>query len=57
MNNIDEQIRKIEYALDNREEMKTLRENARKTIVENYALKDLLPKHLENIKAIANKNF
>lgn len=52
---IDEQIRKIEFALENKEEMKRLRENARKTIVENYALKDLLPKHLENIKAIATK--
>lgn len=55
--NIEEQVRKIEFALDNRELMKSLRINARKTITENYALKDLLPKHLEYIKSVANSKY
>lgn len=52
---IDQQVEKIEYALDNKDKMQELRYNARKTIVNNYALKDLLPKHIEYIKSIANK--
>ena len=53
--NIDEQVQKIEYALDNRDKMLPLRKNARKLIVEKYALKDLLPKHIENIRNLAGK--
>lgn len=45
-----ELVKKIEYTLENKEKMKTLRQNARKTIVENYALKDLLPQHIDYIK-------
>lgn len=51
---IDEQVTKIEFALDNKSLMKPVRENARRTIVENYALKDLLPEHIKYIKSIAN---
>lgn len=51
--NINEQVEKIEYALDHKEEMKPIRENARATIVENYNLKNLLPKHIEYVKSIA----
>lgn len=51
--NIDEQVERIEYALDNKNKMEALRHNARKTIVDNYALKDLLPKHIEYIKSLA----
>lgn len=51
---IDEQVAKIEFALDNKSLMKPIRENARRTIVENYALKDLLPEHIKYIKSIAN---
>lgn len=53
--NIDEQVEKIEYALDNKDKMQGLRYNARKTIVDNYALKDLLPQHIEFIKELTNK--
>jgi len=53
---IDEQVEKIEYALNNREKMGKIRTNARKFIVENYALKDILPKHLEYIESII-KNY
>jgi len=51
--NIDEQVAKIEYALDNKDKMEELRHNARKTIVKNYALKDLLPQHIEYVKSLA----
>lgn len=51
---INEQVSKIEYALDNKEAMQLIRENARKTIVDNYNLRDLLPKHIEFIKSVAN---
>lgn len=51
--NIDEQVEKIEYALDNKDKMEELRHNARKTIVDNYALKDLLPQHIEYIEKLA----
>lgn len=52
---INEQVEKIQYALDNKEKMEKLRHNARKTVVENYALKDLLPQHIEYIKSLAFK--
>ncbi len=45
-------LEKIETALDNPDRMNPLKINARKTILEKYNLKDLLPKHLEWIKDI-----
>ena len=53
----DEQISKIEFALDNKDKMISVRNNARKTIVENYSLKELLPKHTEYIKSLINKSM
>lgn len=53
--NINKQVEKIEYALDNKDKMQPIRENARKTIVDNYALKDLLPKHIEFVKNLVKK--
>lgn len=53
--NVDAQVERIEYALKNKREMQEIRNNARKTIVENYALKDLLPKHIEYVKQLAIK--
>lgn len=51
--------KRIEYALElkihNKNEMKEIRQNARKTVVENYALKDLLPQHIEYIKSFIHK--
>lgn len=49
--NINQIVEKIEYAMDNKEEMLEIRKNARKTIIENYSLKKLLPKHIEYIKS------
>lgn len=48
-------VEKIEKGLDHPEQMEILRINARKTIVDQYNLNDLLPKHLEWIrKSIKN---
>jgi len=49
---IEQQVEKIEYALDNKEEMQVIRNNARQTILDNYRLKDLLPQHIEYIKSL-----
>ncbi len=54
--NIDEIIEKTEFALDNKDKMIDLRNNARQTIVKNYALKDLLPMHIDFVKNLAKKN-
>jgi glycosyltransferase involved in cell wall biosynthesis len=50
---IDQQVEKIEYALDNKDKMVEIRQNARKTILDKYDLKDLLPKHVEYVKSLA----
>ncbi len=47
---INEQVEKIEYALVNKNETNNIREAARRTILDNYALKDILPMHIQNIK-------
>jgi len=53
--NINQITERIEYVLKNQEKVKEIRDNARKTIVDNYALKDLLPKQIEFIKNLATK--
>lgn len=50
--NINKLVEKIEYTLDNQDIMEGLRHNARKTVVDSYALKDLLPKHIEYVKSL-----
>lgn len=55
--NVDEIVEKVEYVLDNQDKMQELRHNARKTIVDNYALKDLLLKHINYLKTFANIAF
>jgi len=50
--NVDGIVEKVEYALDNQDMMEEIRHNARKTIVDNYALKNLLPKHIEYVKQL-----
>lgn len=50
--NIEEQVEKIEYAIDNKSKMENLGKKARKLIVSKYALKDLLPKHIAYLKSI-----
>lgn len=52
---IQQQVEKINFALDNKDYMQNLRDNARNTILENYALKDLLSRHIEYITDVANR--
>ena len=47
--NINQLIEKVEYALNNKEKIKSLKKNARKTIIDNYALRKLLPEHIKFI--------
>lgn len=53
--NIDEQVEKIEYALDHKDEMKQIRQNARKKILTNYDLKNILPQQIEYIHSLIKK--
>ncbi len=45
---------KISHVLDNNEEYDPLRKNARQTIKDSYAVKDLLPQYWNLIKSVAN---
>jgi len=53
--NVDMLVEKIEYALDNKEEMEEIRANARKTVLEKYSLSVLLPQHLNYMQSIIDK--
>lgn len=53
--NVADLVEKIEYALDNKKEMEAIRANARQTIIEDFALKEMLPKQIEYIKSIVRK--
>lgn len=57
--NVEKLVERIEYALElrinNPDEMQRIKANARQTIVDNYALKDLLPRHIEFIKSFIHK--
>ena len=46
----DQLVRRITEAIDNPGKMRKIRESARQTIVDNYDLNDLLPKHLAWLK-------
>lgn len=48
---INQIVEKIEYGLDNKQKMENIRNNARKTIIDNYALEKLLPQHIEYIRS------
>lgn len=53
----DKLVEKVEYALDNMEKMQEIRNNARKTIVENFDLLNVVAKHfklLEELKTNAD---
>lgn len=53
---VENQVKQIEYALDNKNDMKILGYNARKTIEENYALKDMLPQHINYLNSLIKKH-
>lgn len=48
-------VNKIEYALDNKDKMQDVRNNAIKTIIEKYDFKDTLPKHIEFVRSMIKK--
>lgn len=54
--NVDELVEKIEYALDNKDKMQRIRDNARKTIIENYSVEKTLLKYEKLINKIALKS-
>ncbi|MGH6880386.1 MAG: glycosyltransferase, partial [Hypericibacter sp.] len=53
MFNIEALAACIEEGLNRRDEMGQIRANARQTILERYALRDLLPKHLQLMRDLA----
>lgn len=60
--NTDEIVSRIEEAIDSPEKMQQIRQKARETIVNNYDLADLLPKHLawmkgKQLKKKSSKGF
>jgi hypothetical protein len=55
MFNIEALANRIEEALDQRESMSQIRANARQTIVDRYALRDLLPRHLQLMRDLAER--
>lgn len=48
---------RIDEVLDHPTKMAEIRVNARKTVLERYALADLLPKHIQLIKDVANRSL
>ncbi len=48
---------KVIHALDHKEEMQKLRDNARQTVINRYALHKVLPLQTELIQDVANKQF
>lgn len=52
-----ELVEKINFVLDNPNDVATLRKNARETVVKSYDLKKLLPKHIELIKNIISHSI
>ena len=53
MNNIDALADRIEEALDRRDSFAHIRANARQTILDRFALRDLLPRHLQLMRDLA----
>lgn len=53
--NVEHMIKRIEFALDNRDKMQEIRKNARETVLEKYDIKKVIPQHIEFIKKIGNK--
>lgn len=53
--NVDQLVEKVEYALDNKVGMQVIKENARKTVVENYDLKVLMTKQIEYMLTLMAK--
>lgn len=50
-------VEKIEYAIDNKDKMQEIRNNARKTIVDNYDIKIVLPEYINFLNALKTNNY
>ncbi len=48
---------RIAHVLDNRDQLADVRKNARQTVMRQYALKNLLPKHIRLIQDVASGNL
>lgn len=46
---------KVEFALDNKDKMKEIRENARQTVIDKYSLRDSLAQQISLLKIISNQ--
>lgn len=53
--NVNQLIEKVEYVLNNQNKTTSIRNNSRQSIVKNYDLKTILPKHIEYIKSLIKK--
>ena len=53
--NVDQLVDKIVYALDNQDKVQIIRDNAVKTILDDYDFKDTLPRHIDFIKSFIRK--
>lgn len=53
--NVEKLVERIEYALDNQDKMKKIRDNARKTIVDNYNVRTLIHKQIEYMNSLLRK--
>lgn len=54
--NVDGLVKKLEYVLDNKDKIEVLRKNARQTILDKYALKDMIPRHIEYMSRFIKTN-
>lgn len=52
---IEHIVKRVVYALDNQDEVKSIRENARKTVIEKCELKDMLKKQMDYINSLIKK--
>ncbi len=54
---IEEQVAKIEYALDHKQEMEKMGQNARNKILQNYSVEKLLPQHIAYLQSIIQNHL
>lgn len=53
--NVNQLIEKIEYALNNKNEISAIKNKARQSIIKNYDLKIVVPQQIEYIKSLIRK--
>ena len=53
---VEHLVKRIEFALTNPDKMQEIRKNARKTVIEKYDVKKVIPQHVKFIKKISEKN-